>query len=310
MLKLTKIFVATFLVAATAGVSQAALTGTWVLDQSNLTASDGGAAIQVDTYKFDVTSTETSPVTSIELAFGGNFWTIAGINATFRNTAELPVFLGQSLADSFFVTDGTQLVGNSEDTTSVLSGAWTLPGATTAIVAPGATTTMAYLTVPTGETPTYTAGRGAVEGSFVDILLGSTGGGDPVAIGDPSDGSMISMQGAFNDKSGVLAEAIMLSNDNPQSDDPLAISELVFTSNDHDLFSAAPNGSDPLKVDLFIDYDAARLLPKQNVQGVLEVRTNGGTLTYTLGARVPEPSTIALSSLALVGLVGLARRRK
>lgn len=152
-----------------------------------------------------------------------------------------------------------------------------------------------------------------VAGTSFDLLIG----GDvppilPVAVGSPVSGSSISLQGAFDNRSGQLLQAIMVTNGNPGSNPVLEFdaSDLVFTSNDEGLFSAAINGTDPSKIDLFIDVDAASTGIGRNVGATLEVRTNGGTLIYNLSARVPEPSTVALAGLAMVGLVGFARRRK
>lgn len=145
----------------------------------------------------------------------------------------------------------------------------------------------------------------------LNIVPEDTGGGDPVAVGDPESGSMISLQGAFDDGSGMLPEAIMVMNDNPQSDPPLQfdVDDLIFTQNDEGLFGADINPNDSSKIDLMIDVDAARQGSGRDVMAVLQIQTNGGTLEYQLTASVPEPSTVALAGLAMVGLVGFARRK-
>lgn len=137
------------------------------------------------------------------------------------------------------------------------------------------------------------------------------GGGDPIAVGTPASGSEISMQGAFDDGSGLLAQAIMVMNDNPQSDDPLTIGDLVISNESiPGLYSAQINSEDPTKIDILMDI----ALATQQADGALAtadlvVNTNGGPLSYSLTARVPEPSTVALAGLALVGLVGFTRRK-
>ncbi|MGI9428027.1 MAG: hypothetical protein ACR2NM_05175, partial [Bythopirellula sp.] len=132
------------------------------------------------------------------------------------------------------------------------------------------------ITTNTGEPPLDFAG-GTI------TVMGPGGGSDPVAAGDPADGSTISMQSAFRD-GGILADAIMVSDTNTGSDPALAITGFSFNSNDFDLFSAQ-EGSDPLKVDLLIDVAAARQLPPGSMVGAeLVVATNGGDLTYQLTA--------------------------
>ncbi len=137
------------------------------------------------------------------------------------------------------------------------------------------------------------------------------GGGDPLAVGTPASGSEISMQGAFDDGSGLLAQAIMVMNDNPDSDPALAIGDLVISNESvPGLYSAQINGDDPTKIDILMDVALARQQPRGTLATAdLVVETNGGNLSYTLTANVPEPSTVALASLALVGLAGFARRK-
>ena len=296
------------------GVADAALMGQFVPVATNLNIPPNvvfEAGGNVDTYKVKVTNTGDN-ATSVEMAFTGDFFQFDGVGATFRNDPSIPAFFGNHFfPDSFFILPDAAnvLAVDTVDTTAQLSSSFTLPGDTVILPGNGAKTTIAFLTVPAGNAmPVFVSGRAAIGGAFEDIVFGT--GTPPEAVGDPQDGETISMQGAFDDGTGLLAQAIMITNGNPGSDFELMFdaSSLVFTSNDENLFSAAINGSDPSKIDLMIDVAAAKNGPGRDVAAVLEVRTNGDTLSYNLTARVPEPSTFALAGLALVGLVGFARR--
>jgi hypothetical protein len=264
----------------------------------------------VDLYEFAVTNTGDN-ATSVEASFSGAFITAA--NTAFEDTSGIPQVFGFDVPDAFFVLPNSAnvLATGTMDNATTLSSSFTLPGDTAILPGGGAETVMAFLAVTAGsDAPTFNTGRAAINGAFEDIVLGGGGGGDPVAEGMPAPGSEISLQGAFNDYSGILAEAIMLTNTNTGSDTPLEITGLAFDSNDGGLFGAEINSSDPLKIDLTIDVAAAQKSTEDAVSAVLRVQHNGGDdFLYTLTASVPEPSTIALSSLALVGLVGFLRRK-
>lgn len=323
MLKFIKVSFATLLIAAVASHSQAALTASWVLDQSNLAASDGGATVNVDTYMFNVSSTEAMDATSVELDFTGSFWAIPGINAAFRANAALPEFLGSKLADSFFLGDGTQLVGSSEDTTGRLYGAWTLPGVTPIIAAGASDVTLAYLTVPTGEVPTFVSGRGSVDGAFVEI--GLNGHCDCPALGGtyigPGADLDEGLQAGFDNRNGgpiLLSDAIMLENVGFGTYEDLGmISTLVEFNTGQGVTFATGTASDDDgdgKFDLMIDADWSSLAQGQLLSGVVRFEAENtppedSSYEASFSIRVPEPATSLLSCLAAVGLVCFARRK-
>ncbi|WP_425397545.1 PEP-CTERM sorting domain-containing protein [Aeoliella sp.] len=290
----------------------------FVPDLTNVVATNGADQLLVDTYLFDVTNSNTNPATAVELEFSGNFWAVTPFNATFRDSPGLPTFFGQYVADSFFVADGFELVGYSEDNATTLAAAWTYPG-DVPVIAPGETKTLAYLTVPSGEFPTYVGGRMAVEGSFIDLLFGASSlslFGTYIGPGASlSDG----LQGAFAERNGgpiFLADAIELGVDCGHLGDLGEITTMLqFVPGEGDTVatgSITDHDGDG-KYDITIDADWASLSPGYRMSGEALFFSEFGdpsVVGFGFSIRVPEPSTIALSSLALVGLVGLARRRK
>ncbi|WP_442484648.1 PEP-CTERM sorting domain-containing protein [Aeoliella sp. SH292] len=249
-------------------------------------------------------------INGIDISFDGamNQVNPFGLASIFQDNNGTFVAVGANASqDSQFLFTSSQVLSlNTSESATKLAGALTNLAALNTANA----INFAQIVIPVGGSVAFTAGFDAGTGVSIPVTGNIGGGGgavDPVAIGNPVSGSSISLQGAFEDGTGLLENAIVLTNGEPGSDPALAITSLVISNDAEGLFSATFDG---LSIDLGLDIAKAIAGPGRNVSALLTVNTNGGVLTYNLGAAVPEPSTVALSALALVGLVGFARRKK
>ncbi|WP_425397544.1 PEP-CTERM sorting domain-containing protein [Aeoliella sp.] len=153
----------------------------------NLTAYDGVNLVSIDTYIFALDNSESNPVTAIELELRGKFYTVPGINSLFRRTPYFPLILSTPVADSWFVTDGTQVVGESIDNTTTLYASWSYPGEVTPIVPANSTSPLAFLSVPTGTEVTFYGGRAKIDGQFIDLPP------DNLAVPEPTTVVLLSL---------------------------------------------------------------------------------------------------------------------
>lgn len=156
----------------------------------------------------------------------------------------------------------------------------------------------------------------------VDLEIGGGGGDDPILGGDPVSGTDLTaaLQAAFDNRGPgndrvVVEDAIMVMND---ADGGLfadlgAIDTSDVTDNLPTIDTFLEPGSGEGKYNLVMEGPYSTLDRGTMIMGdivITAANTGDQVLNYSFSAKIPEPSTVALSTLAFVGLIGFARRRK
>jgi len=269
-----------------------------------VSAEESGAADQAvpagDVYEFFATTDgDVLAVNFVTTTLnGGDFYqNTFGTAGSAPNGALIGTFPALA-ADSYITTPGA---------TSVLGGGLPADGDDTFgdTSDEGAQTDFkfAQLTIPTGATGVFSGQFDIVgtSGVFSENFSFDLGGAVGGAVADPVSGTPISLQDAFDDLSDFVASAITITGDTGIT------SAIVTDGVGGDIFEAEING---LSVDLRINGDNARnAAPNTAAAAALQVITaDGSTFDYTLSATVPEPATMSMIGLALVGLVGMRRR--
>jgi hypothetical protein len=185
----------------------------------------------------------------------------------------------------------------------------------------------------------YTSGNASVGVSVLDLIISNNGLleidsapsitvtpfsiGGTVDPGDPVLGGMVTgtgtlseqLQGAFSDRNGgpiVLPNGVMATNDGEGTIDfGSLIGEIVFADGTPSSITGIATNDGTGKFSLSIDGPWGTLPRGYDLSGNV-VLSGAGLVDVSLpfSIAVPEPSTVALSALALVGLVGFARRKK
>lgn len=147
---------------------------------------------------------------------------------------------------------------------------------------------------------------------------------DPVPalglVASNAGGLSAALQGVWNSKvsgsSISLIDGLMITNDDPNSDDITelgAIGSSVEITNyaGQGVIGTVSAGTVPGKYSLLLTGPFQDFDPSVPLTGNVNFTSaNGGNASLAFSVAVPEPSTVALSALALVGLVGFARRKK
>lgn len=157
---------------------------------------------------------------------------------------------------------------------------------------------------------------------FEEFIFSVGGGGtgtDPILAGTPGSPGDLSaaLQTAFNNRTSdtvVVEDAIMVMNDA----DGGTFAELgdiasLVTDNLEKIDVSLIDGTTEGKYSLVMSGPFSSLDRGEMITGNIVItaeNTGLAELNYSFSAKIPEPSTMALTSLAFVGLVGFARRRK
>lgn len=141
-------------------------------------------------------------------------------------------------------------------------------------------------------------------------LMASSGGtlsADLQAAFEAGDGSSI-----------LLTDGLMITNDDPNSDDLTELGNITDTTVEFTSYVGTPGligtvsaGSTAGKYNLLLQGPFQSFDPSVPLTGNVNfVSSLGGDASLSFSIAVPEPSTMALTGLAAVGLVGFIRRRK
>lgn len=117
---------------------------------------------------------------------------------------------------------------------------------------------------------------------------------------DVADGSTIDLTDAYRNNNGAAPAAISFVGTGTIN------SATVGSQSIPNLFAASIDG---LNIDLSVDTGIGAMFPAGTMaDGVLSISTTAGDFSYNLTSTVPEPTTLGLIGLSLVGLIGARRR--
>jgi hypothetical protein len=291
----------------------------------------GGDVLGLAGFDFEVTGTAAAGIT----------WTPGKIFAIDENTFS-PIGFTTRVAGVVGGAGSTRFsVGAVQDPSNTASNVHNIGLAPVAINGPGPNDIDLQVPALLG---TITGPAGLTLSNFNSVVgaqLFPAGGGQavlPTALNVVFDGGVVApapdlglmatngaglsaaLQGVWNSKvSGTsisLIDGLMITNDDPNSDvlaELGAIGTSVEITNyaGQGVIGTVSAGTVPGKYSLLLTGPFQSFDPSIPLTGNVNFTSAlGGNASLAFSVAVPEPSTVALSALALVGLVGFARRKK
>ncbi|WP_442484646.1 PEP-CTERM sorting domain-containing protein [Aeoliella sp. SH292] len=222
---------------------------------------------------------------------------------------------GQVSQDSQFKFASAQVLSlETAESATFLRGALT----NLASFDPGSGLTLAQIVIADGASVAYSLSVDDGSGVAIDVMgtIPAVSVG-PTLVGLPASGSSLSaaLQAAFANRQGgpaVVADAIMVMNETGTLEELGAINISGISDSLPSISTTLVPGSALGKYSLVMDGPFDTLDPGTVITGDIIITAENAVdqaLVYSFSATIPEPSSVVLSGLAVLGLAASARRR-